>query len=245
MTTEETTAVAEAPAAEAKPAKPTLEQLLQAYVELKDGRTAGTVTAEDFDAKGRALRRQIRAAGGSVNSLKPESTPADAAPKPAKEKKVRGKKGKVEANLDTMTTAQPAGLAHVEWMERIFTGAEQLGDEPQVPVLRQRSQSDLESSGDYGYGLDVLSDVTPRVAVEKFVARFGYNPEWFVLNKPADFSLPTAVTMLILGPVPSGDAVADDATEAPADLPESEAAAVEGNEDDWGEQDEAEDDEEV
>jgi hypothetical protein len=230
MTTDETTtAVAEAPAAEAAPAKTkaTLEELLAQYVALREGKAAGTITAEQFDSQGRTLRRQIRAAGGSVNSLKPESTPADGTAKPAKEPKAKkAKKSKVEANLDSMTSAQPAGLAHVDWMQRIFTGAEQLGDEPQVPTMIERSQHDLEQSGDYGYGLDVLSDVTPRVAVEKFVARFGYNPTWFVLNKPADFSLPSAVTLLILGPVPSGDALADDVAEAPAE--------AEGDE--WGDE---------
>jgi len=243
MTTEVTetqTAVAEAP-------KPSLQDLLDQYVTLKAGRDAKTVSPEDFDNQSRTLRRKIRAAGGSVNSLKPDAPPAEAkAPKEPKAKKSKKAGANVEAGLAGDPKAQPAGLAHVNWLIKVFSGEERLPEDPQVTPMTERSVQDLEASGDYGFGIDVLSDILPRASVGRFIERFGYEPTWFCMHKPDSYEIPTALTLMILGPAPTGDTGAASSEEAVApDEPGTEDAAqdhVEGeeDEDEWGDEDETE-----
>lgn len=212
-------------AVEQETAEPTTEtqqgnrvsDLLIKYTELRNAHSAGTITAEEFDRQSRTLRRQIRNAGGSVRELKGEDTPAAEA-KPAREPKAKKgrsrKSSRVEAGLDGDPRAQPAGKAHVEWLERVLSGQQDLPQGPHFE-LEQKSQEAIESEGLFGYGLDVLSDLLPERAIAKFYARFGTNPTWFCLMKPADYSQPTALTLLILGPTPGGEP--DAATEAPVD----------------------------
>lgn len=230
MTTDETTVIETEPAAAApKPEKPTLEALLAQYVDLRKARDDKTISAEDFDLGGRILRRKIRAAGGSVNTLRPESVPADPnAPKV--EKKVRTKKVKganVEAGLGGDPKAQPAGLAHVNWLTRILLGEEKLAEDPQIQVLRERSVSELEASGDYGMGIDVLTDVTARAVVERFIERFGYQPTWFCMHKPDSYEIPTSLTLLILGPAPGVDMASTAPVASESEVPADDEDAVE------------------
>lgn len=235
------TAVVEAPVpAPAAAPKPSLDQLLDQYTQLRANKDK--MTADEYDTAGRTLRRKIRAAGGSVNSLKPEAEAKPAkepkAPKAPKAKKSRS--ANVEAGLDGDPRAQPAGLAHVNWLQKIFSGEETLPEDPQVTPLKFRSMEDLEASGDFGYGIDVLSDVLPRQTIAKFVDRFGYEPTWFAINRPESYEIPTALTLLILGPAPAGEITESDAETAAVEETDTEEAAAD-EEDAWGE--DAEEDE--
>lgn len=242
MSDENTTPVAEIKAKPVKE-KATLEQLLAQYVELQSEK--GKVPADEFDNRGRALRRQIRAAGGSVNSLKPAVEPkAEGEPKPKREKKAKVKGARLETDLGGDPRAQPAGRAHVEWLEGVLNGTREIKDgAEQIQPLEQRTMAQLETSGEYGYGVDVLSDVLPRQLIAKFTESFGYAPTWFAIHKPDNFDIPTALTLLILGPAPAAEETPVVTVEAEADEPIESPDGDEEVDDSWGDEDPEESDE--